>query len=271
MSESMQRVMRPVLGTFVEVGAKASGTAVRQAFAAMEAVQHSLSFQDPDSELSRLNRCGGRSVRMSLLALRVLRLARAMMVASRGLFDCTLGGMLVHRGHLPRHSDAAFLDAGTDADIEIRGSEARLLRPVLITLDGIAKGYAVDRAIQVLRAEGAGGGWVNAGGDLRVFGDCTLAVQRREANGTLCALGALSHAAIATSSVAGHPDAWFPGWLVRANGGAAAGGVVSVLAHRAWKADALTKVAAFAPLADRETVLSRLGGRLVQPLAGWRR
>jgi thiamine biosynthesis lipoprotein len=39
-----------------------------------------------------------------------------------------------------------------------------------IDLGGIAKGYAVDRALDALRAAGCAGGLVNAGGDLAVFG-----------------------------------------------------------------------------------------------------
>ena len=37
-------------------------------------------------------------------------------------------------------------------------------------VDGIAKGYAIDRALEVLRVSGASGGLVEVGGDLRVFG-----------------------------------------------------------------------------------------------------
>src|ERR671935_3250985 len=37
-------------------------------------------------------------------------------------------------------------------------------------LDGIAKGFAVDRAVEALQHAGIRDGVVNAGGDLRVFG-----------------------------------------------------------------------------------------------------
>jgi thiamine biosynthesis lipoprotein len=39
-----------------------------------------------------------------------------------------------------------------------------------IDLGGVAKGHAVDRAVEALRAGGAAGGLVNVGGDLRCFG-----------------------------------------------------------------------------------------------------
>jgi len=43
--------------------------------------------------------------------------------------------------------------------------------PVHIDLGGIAKGYAVDRALMALRTAGCRGALVNAGGDLAVFGN----------------------------------------------------------------------------------------------------
>ena len=47
----------------------------------------------------------------------------------------------------------------------------RFERPdVAVDLGGIAKGFAVDRAIEVLRAQGISRALVNAGGDLAAFG-----------------------------------------------------------------------------------------------------
>ena len=263
------RRMRPLLGTFVEIGFQAASgdqAAALGAFAAIEEVQRRLSFQDPDSELSTLNRCPGAFLRLSPLSIRVLRLARAMTLVSGGLFNCTLGGTLVRQGVLPDHDSAAMLDAGTASDIEIRGPEVRLKRPVRLTLDGIAKGYAVDLAIRALRRHGVAAGWVNAGGDLRVFGPLTLPVHRREADGALRYLGGLREAAIATSAVQPRQEPSFPGLIVNPAGGPVTAGVWSVLARYAWRADALTKVAALASEWARASLLSRLGGQLVAPM-----
>jgi thiamine biosynthesis lipoprotein len=264
------RRMRPLLGTFVEIGLRSTAideSAMRAAFRAIEQVQRALSFQDPDSELSRLNRSPGRFVALSPGALRVLRLARAMTSASGGLFDCTLGGLLVRRGVLPDHGGGELLDSGIAGDIELEGDRARLARPVRVTLDGIAKGYAVDCAVNALRHCGVQTGWVNAGGDLRAFGTLVLPVSRRESDGALRPLGGLREAAIASSAVGhGRADRRFPGTILDATGRRSAPGVWSVLARRAWRADTLTKVAALAPDTSREALLGRLGGRLVKPM-----
>jgi thiamine biosynthesis lipoprotein len=261
--------MRPLLGTFVEIGFQpgpGDESAVQAAFAAIEEVQRRLSFQDPDSELSRLNRSGGEFLALSSLAVRVVRLARAMTIASGGLFNCTLGGLLVRRGVLPDHGAGEMLGVGTASDIEIHGSGVRLARPVRLTLDGIAKGYAVDLAIRALRHAGVRTGWVNAGGDLRVFGTLVLPVSRREGDGALRPLGGLREAAIASSAVHAHADRRFPGTILDPTSRRSAPGVWSVLAREAWRADALTKVAALAPDGPRQAVLSRLGARLLSPL-----
>lgn len=269
------RRMRPLLGTFVEVGARAASThdteaAVSAAFAAVEAVQRHLSFQDRNSDLTRLNRSVGEPVSMHATSLRVLRLASAMMMASDALFDMTVGGTLVRRGRLPDHGGLPMLDSGHAGDIELGEGWARLRRPVRITLDGIAKGYAVDLAVRAMRARGASAGWVNAGGDLRAFGDLVVPIQRREADRRLMSLGGLRHAAIATSQTHDpdrEPDPDFPALIVGRIPTAQSPGVFSVLARRAWRADALTKVACLAKPAECESLIRGLGGHLVAPMA----
>jgi thiamine biosynthesis lipoprotein len=157
------------------------------------------------------------------------------------------------------------LPAGRPDDIDIGRGHARLCRPVRITLDGIAKGYAIDLAVKVMRLAGTRSGWINAGGDLRVFGDKLLQVHRREADGALTPLGGLREAALASSRVGGDPDGAFPACIVGADDAAAE--VVSVVARSAWRADALTKVAALAPRGERAAAVARLGGHWVEPPA----
>jgi thiamine biosynthesis lipoprotein len=51
---------------------------------------------------------------------------------------------------------------------------------VKIDLGGIAKGFAVDRAIDILTRHGISGGVVNAGGDLAAFGPVSYTVHVRD-------------------------------------------------------------------------------------------
>lgn len=260
--------MQPLLGTYVEVGAHADapGQAIDAAFLALRQCHDRWSFHDARSELSRLNAAPGCRVPVGAATVRLVRLAAALMRRSGGLFDCTVGGLLVGSGHLPDHGGTSPHPRGTADDIATGPGWVSLRRPVRVTLDGIAKGYAVDLAIGALRRAGATAGWVNAGGDLRVFGDRVLPVHRREADGSTTPLGGLRDAAVATSRArpAGAPaDPASPARLVAPGDALAAEGVWTVLARSAWRADALTKVAATAPPHERAARVARLGGHLL--------
>jgi FAD:protein FMN transferase len=265
---SAKRRLRPLFGTLVEVGVAADACAARAldaAYRAMHEVHTALSFHDPQSELSRLNASRGEWMPVSPLLARLLRLGRAMCRDSGGLFNHTVGGALVRAGALPDHGGSEPLEAGDYHDVVLRRDAVRLRRAVRVTLDGIAKGYGVDCAVRALRRTGTRWGWVNAGGDLRAFGDCALPVALRGGDG-LTALGELREGALATSEF-GAADERFPARLIDPRaahpGRPASAARVSVLARYAWRADALTKVAALAPAVSRARWVELLGGRLL--------
>jgi thiamine biosynthesis lipoprotein len=132
-----------------------------------------------------------------------------------------------------------------------------LCEDVRFDLGGIAKGYAVDSAVEAMIAAGCEAGWVNAGGDLRAFGHARLPVSLRdEATGGVRVFATLSEGAFATShferdsrsQATGAPD----GRAVRAH--------ASVAAPLCMWADALTKLVAISGDASHP-LLSRYGAR----------
>lgn len=258
--------MRPLLGTFVEIGCEHADNAEQalgSAFNIIERLHHLVSFHEANSELTKLNQANGEAVEVSEHTLRVIKLARGMTIASAGLFNCTVGGEMVRQRVLPDHGGKA-LSIGSANDIQISGNQIKLAKSVKITLDGIAKGYAVDCAIAALKRSGATGGWVNAGGDLRVYGDFVLPVYRREFDGIYTSLGGIQNAAIATSIVTTEYDDEFPGRIM-SDVTTPKIGSWSVMAHMAWRADALTKVACLAKDGKRDALIASLGGVLIQP------
>lgn len=264
------RRARPALGTVVEIGVRAGRVAaesvVARAFDVIDEAQARWSFHDPASELSQLNLQPGQWVAVSRPTVRLLRLARALMRASDSAFDCTVGGWLVALGALPDHHGAVpALLRGRAADIELQPYAARLRRPVRLTLDGIAKGFAVDLAVKAMQEADAAAGWVNAGGDLRVFGDLALSLYRRAADGRLEPLGLLREGSAATSAswpTLRHDAKRFPAYLIGRAGEPRRTGCWTVLAREAWRADALTKVAAATADATHASRVSHLGGCL---------
>ena len=265
----LQKRMKPLMGCFVEIAlsqSSSSQAAFSAAFSRLELIQNLLSFHDASSDLSRLNAANGQAIICHPLSIQCLRLAVAVMRASAGRFNCTLGAALIRDKLLPEHNycdiyGENLLSCGTWEDIELTANSARLLRPVLITLDGIAKGFAIDSAIQELNRLNIAEGWINAGGDIRVFGDLVLPVAVRDHLGKEHMLGGLQNAAIATSTSISTAD--FPGILLDAYGQKLPAMTTSVVAHKAWRADALTKVAAATSIVDRANSLAKLGGRWV--------
>ena len=131
--------MRPGLGTYVEISVTTDGPAdgiqgfMTEAFAEVSRLEKIFNFHDEDSELSRLNR-GDIENPKSLELESVLHLAREMEI----------------------QSDGAFSSRRPDLQID---------------LSGIAKGFIVDRVVEFLESRMADAtGAVNAGGDLRFFG-----------------------------------------------------------------------------------------------------
>jgi len=136
-----------------------------------------------DSELSRLNRSAGRPFAASALLFDVVATAVAAAEATGGLYDPTILHALVAAGY-----DRSFDELPADVPggpmpgpHPLReGWRAVLLHPVHrtialapgvgIDLGGIAKGMAVDAAIDALAAAGVDAALVEAGGDLRVTG-----------------------------------------------------------------------------------------------------
>jgi FAD:protein FMN transferase len=172
---------RPLLGTFVEIavsGAPAAdmNAAIDDAFAAVRDVHRLMSFHEPASDLSHVNRRASvNAVPVHPWTYRVLELALELYRRSAGAFDITVAPTLQALGMLPRGPDgiaAPPIDHGDSDAIELMADCRVRLRCPGLTLDlgGIAKGFAVDRAVDVLRRHGMPRALVNAGGDMATFG-----------------------------------------------------------------------------------------------------
>lgn len=261
---------RPLLGTFVEITVSQDEAAlVDDAFAAIARVHELMSFHSDDSDLARLRLARpGSAVEVAPETVMVLRSALELHAATAGLFDVTVGRQLVRSGFLPRPANSGFKSfTGTPADLEIVDyARVRCHRPMLIDLGGIAKGFAVDRAVSVLREAGARKALVNAGGDMAMFGDHPWTIALRDADGKVRSALPLSNCAIASSANLLDRRHHF-GRTHTAHIGKGGAPVltpvrVSVIADRCIIADAMTKVA-LADQALAEDLLAKFGGRLL--------
>jgi thiamine biosynthesis lipoprotein len=171
------------MGTVVSVVTDAeapeqAGEEVQRLFAEWEG---RLSRFRPDSELSRLNARPGQPVIVSDLLLDVLQAAVRAARATAGLYDPTLLHALERLGYdrsfdrlgaaLPAASGPAPGGGGwRRLELDLKARTVTLPPGVGIDLGGIAKGMAVDAAVERLRTMGSRAAMVSAGGDLRVHG-----------------------------------------------------------------------------------------------------
>ena len=203
------RRCRPLLGTFVDVSASADSAertlrALEAAFAAIQRVQRLMSFHDAASDVSRMNRDAAQGpVEVDAWTYRVLAAARDLHAQTRGAFDVSVAPYLQRWGYLPAEPHSTPRAADQSAIDLLHGRRVSFRKPLCVDLGGIAKGFAVDRAVEALRHAGASSGVVNAGGDLRVFGATPSMVHVRHPRepSRLLPMGTLANAAVATSAV----------------------------------------------------------------------
>jgi len=198
---------KPLLGTFVEISAKQDNReeAINLAFAAIEQVQSLMSFHDQQSELSTINREAHlRTISIHPWTSQIIRIAQDIHQHSDGLFNCGIGHRLVTAGLLPPHVDLSHQGFGGIEDLNFIGRDCIQSRlPLCLDLGGIAKGFAVDMAVHVLTMHGIDSGSVNAGGDMRVFGNEVQKIHIRNprAPSNVIEIGSLANGAIATSGL----------------------------------------------------------------------
>ncbi len=247
---------------------------IEAGFAAIAEIHRLMSFHEPDSDVSRLNRLGAETeLRVDRATFAVLAQAAEISQLSDGVFDVTTAGRLVALGRLPRPEGAPPPDPHARwSDIVLTPPDhVAFRRPLWIDLGGIAKGFAVDRAFAAIAP---GRGWrcvVNAGGDLRAGGPIAERILLRAplhtpqgADGA--AVLELQDGALASSG------GQAPACHIDGRSGGIVGGrsFVSVTAPTCMTADALTKIV-MARRAGAAAVLVRYGATAyLQSRSGWR-
>ncbi|MDX1494145.1 MAG: FAD:protein FMN transferase [Longimicrobiales bacterium] len=165
--------------TVVHPDAAAAEAMTEAAFQEMERLESILSRHRPDAALGRLNAQGRLDQPPSELVA-VLREALALARASQGAFDPTVLPLLElyqrsfasAQGPPSPDEVAAALTRVDYRQVHLSAAEVVLDGPgVGVTLDGIAKGFVVDRTVETLVRLGAERVLVDAGGDMATAGE----------------------------------------------------------------------------------------------------
>jgi thiamine biosynthesis lipoprotein len=159
--------------------AATASTASNAAFDRIATLDDTMSDYRPDSELRRLCRAaGGPPVKVSEDLYRVLATSQDLARRTDGAFDVTIGPVVQlwrrarRRHQLPdarRLARARTLVGFENLRLDPEEKTAQLSKKgMLLDLGGIGKGYAADRALEVLKRHGIRSALVAASGDIAV-------------------------------------------------------------------------------------------------------
>ncbi len=184
-AEWVRRVTDGIMGTRITVElwaedpAKAE-QAIDAVLAEMRHIDESMSTYKPTSEVSQVNdKAANGPMHISKELFDLLTTAREYSVITEGAFDITyasVGYLYDFRKHQhPDEEQIAQALPAIDYRHVVLDSKNQTVyfsqKGVRIDLGGIAKGYSVDRGIDVLKSLGYTRAYVGAGGDSRIIGD----------------------------------------------------------------------------------------------------
>ncbi len=206
------------MGTAIEVqlwaeDAARGEAAVEAVIEELHRIDNLMSTWKPESEISRINSGAAKVPVPAGEELRsLIKQAQTISEHTRGAFDITYAsvGFLYDYRERVRPDDTAVAGALESVDYRLvtvdddAGTVSYAREGVRIDLGGIAKGYAVERGIVILRKRGVEHALVSAGGDTRVLGSrlgrpWRVGIRDPRRDGEMVALLPLTDEAISTS------------------------------------------------------------------------
>ncbi len=182
----MVKKTETIMGTSVTITvvaetAQEGAVAINAAMDEIRRLDEMMSLYRDDSEVTRVNMASGkRPVTVSPEMIEVVENAIAVAKLTDGVFDITMGPLIVlwrmrtAEGKIPAEKEIArILPRVNYRNIVVNKKQSTLFlrRPdMIIDLGGVAKGYAADRAGEILKEYGIGSAVVAVAGDIRILG-----------------------------------------------------------------------------------------------------
>ncbi len=167
-----------IMDTIVEIKTHARhGSAVKKAFDEMERIDKKFSAHKEGSEVFRINSSKSEEIKVDGETRDLILFSIGISSISEGVFDLTIFPLvklwdIKEQNKIPTNDEIKYKLRNTGYR-KISLADGTLLKDscVRIDLGGFAKGYAVDKAVETLKKNGVKTGIVNAGGDIRAFGN----------------------------------------------------------------------------------------------------
>ncbi|MEC9475833.1 MAG: FAD:protein FMN transferase [Planctomycetota bacterium] len=184
---------RPAMGTILRIDGHGQNAAeaISLAYDEVERIEALLSRWRPDSDILRIERApAGTAVKVSATTIRCVREALDAAVASDGVFDPTL---------VPDGYQKILID-------EVDSTITLMEEDLILDLGGIGKGFALDRAAELLESNGLNSVLLDFGGQLLALDPppgqsaWDVAIFDPRSSGALLGSVPLVRASIATSS-----------------------------------------------------------------------
>jgi thiamine biosynthesis lipoprotein len=187
-------------------------SAVRAAFDEIYLLDRLMSVTDPASEIYALNNSGTDWVNVSPEVIYVLQKAKYYSEISNGAFDVTVEPLVnlwmdkvKESGREPdpaQLQSAMALVGWENLEIDENNSRVRFLKDGMeVTLGGIAKGYAEDKVVELLKQAGVKQALVDMGGQITGFGPraWTISIQHPRIEGEQLGDLTIENSSVATS------------------------------------------------------------------------
>jgi thiamine biosynthesis lipoprotein len=169
--------------TVVSTSERQAKDVIKAGFREIEKIEKLLNYYSPSSEITAINKASGiRPVKVSEETLEVIKEAVKIAGYTNGAFDPTIGPIMKLWGFSLQKSEYSVPSEGDVRDtlrfvdyrrIKINEEESEVFlskKGMELDLGGIAKGYAADEAIDVLREKGIKAALVAIAGDIRGIG-----------------------------------------------------------------------------------------------------
>ena len=207
------------MGTVIEItliadDEEAANKASLQVFQEIKRIETLMSPWLDSSDVTRINRSAGKErVKVSPETFEVIQRAQEISELSEGGFDITIGPLTelwrkAREKKIPPPVEDVKEKLGLvnfkNIEMDQEGKVFLKKKDMAIDLGGIAKGYAVDRAFELLKSLGYKNLIVNAGGDLKVGGlknnqPWSIGIQNPRESKKILARISVSDMAVATS------------------------------------------------------------------------
>jgi thiamine biosynthesis lipoprotein len=201
------------MGTIIEVQVRnpesedKANNAISAAFDEAERINQKYSTYIEDNLMAKLNNPKAKSIKVDKETFKLLKKCDTLNKLTKGGFDPAVGNLIDLLGFekqnpkLPSDDSvkAALKKVGWK-NIELRENNIYVKeKPVKLNFGAVAKGYAVDRAYEIMQSKGIEEFLINLGGEIKAKGTWSVGVQHPREQGKVYETLEVTGRAVATS------------------------------------------------------------------------